>query len=463
MPITFIGANTGGGSAGSVTFAALLDDLTGDGRIMIDDFLVLVIEGEGEDVSDDGVPTGWTTVDSIASSTAGGVDDTRCTVAWARYSSSLSVVVPDAGDHTIARIYVFRGVEAGANVEAFTSGATVGPNTSHTVVTGLTTLTDGAMVVLGLAVGDDVTITSVANASLASCSDGGGFLNISGSGGTVDALYGIKTTAGGAGSFTFTTDTSESIAWVALSLKPADHTPQVYGALTEVISEVIVNPRVYGGLAEVVTANARIPNVYGAFIEVISAQGVQLDFIDEDEMFEPTVSTVALEDNVYLREGADAEPHYYELEDSSGFLALESAPDEPNLINLDFIDEDEMFEPVVSRGPATAVTLDFIDEDAIYEPTATLSTGATLTLGFIDEDEFYEITVALGTSLITTLDFIDEDEMFEFDFRTPSVPPPVPREPGAQRFPASGGSDDTKRRGMRPVSGGTTVRGPRGR
>lgn len=460
MAVSFIGANVGLGSTAGVTFAALNGI---DTPPMIDDFLVLVIEGEGEDVSDDGVPTGWTTVDSVASATAGGVDDTRCTVAWARYSPTLSLVVPDAGDHTIARIYIFRGVEATANVEAFTAGATVGPNTSHTVVTGLTTLTDGAMVVLGLAVGDDVTVTSPANASLASCSDGGYFSTADGSDGTVTALYGIKTTAGGAGSFTFTTSTSESIAWVALSLKPAGHEPRVDGAFIETLSTVIDNPHVYGAFAEVVGANARLPRVDGAFIEVISTYGVQLDFIDEDEMFEPTVSTVALEDYVYLREGSDPEPRYYELEGSGGFLALESAPDEPNLINLDFIDEDEMFEPVVSRGPATAVTLDFIDEDAMYEPTATLSTGATLTLDFIDEDEFYEITVALGTSLVTTLDFIDEDEMWEPELRTPSVPPPVPRDPHAQRFPASGGSDDLRRRGVHPVSGGTTVRGPRGR
>ena len=167
------------------------------------------------------------------------------------------------------------------------------------------------------------------------------------------------------------------------------------------------------------------------------------------------------EDGVYLSESG--EPNYYDLEDLRGVYLLEGSPDEANLINLDFIDEDEMFEPVVSRGPATAVALDFIDEDAIYEPTVTLSTGTALTLDFIDEDAIYEITVALSTSLNTTLDFIDEDEMFEFDFRTPSIPPPVPRDPYAQRFPASGGSDEPRRRGVHPVSGGTTVRGPRGR
>lgn len=239
-------------------------------------------------------------------------------------------------------------------------------------------------------------------------------------------------------------------------------TIEVDGAFIEVVSARIVNPQVDGVFAEVIGANARIPRVDGVFIEVISRFGLQLDFIDEDEMFEPTLTGVDLEDYVYLREGSDPEPRYYTLEGETGFLALESAPNPPGQLFLDFIDEDQMFEPVMSKG-LMQITLDFIDEDAIYEPTMTLTVGTTLTLDFIDEDEIYEVTLTGGATSTVTLDFIDEDEMWEPEFRTPSIPPPVPRDPNAQRFPASGGSDETRRRGMHPVSGGTTVRGPRGR
>lgn len=457
MGITYVGSYTGAGS--STTATPTIPPI----GIMTDDFLVLVVEGEGEDASDDSVPTGgaWTLVDSIASATAGGVDDTRVTVGWARYVSGLNVTVPDAGDHTIANIYVFRGVEATANVEAFTAGATVGPNTSHTVVTGLTTLTDGAMVVLGLAVGDDVTVTSVANASLTGVGEGGEFATVDGSDGTVNVLYGIKTTAGGAGSFTFTTSTSESIAWVALSLKPAGNEPRVDGAYIEAISEVTNNPRIDGAYTEVVGANAHIPRLDGVFIEVISYLGLQLDFIDDDEMYEPTLTSVDLEDNVYLREGATEA--YYELEGGGGFFQLESAPNPPGELTLDFINEDEMYEPVMTKGPNTQIALDFIDEDAMYEPTMELAAGGGFTLDFIDEDTMYEPMMTLGVPMVMTLDFIDEDEVWEIVYTTPGWPPPVPREPGAQRFPAGGGFDDTRRRGFRPVSGGTTVRGRSGR
>ena len=217
MAITFVAAGTG--AAGTTTATPGMP-----AGATTDDLLILVIEGEGEDVNADGVPTGWTSIGSVASATDGAVDRTRCTVAWAWYDAGISRVVPDAGNHTIAQIFAFRGVDTTTPFDvASTTGTNATNATSHTAATGMTTSTDGAMVVLAYTHGDG-TLTNPsawANANLASATGTTAFMNDSGSDGTVGIIYGIDTTAGAVGSFTWSTATTEERSWRAMALRPA--------------------------------------------------------------------------------------------------------------------------------------------------------------------------------------------------------------------------------------------------
>ena len=217
MTITFLAAGTGAGGAATATPGMPTGATTGD-------LLIIVIEGEGEDATADAVPTGgaWTNLGSVASATDGAVDRTRCTVGWAWYDAAINRVVPDAGDHTIAQIYAFRGVDQTTPIGATTSGSSATNATSHTAATGLTTTVANSVVLLGLGHGDDVTISAEANTSLTGVALGGQFRSTAGSDGTVGLIYGTRAAVGSAGSFTWTANASEERAWFAVELRPEE-------------------------------------------------------------------------------------------------------------------------------------------------------------------------------------------------------------------------------------------------
>jgi len=224
MAITFVAAGTGTGGTGTATPGMPAGATTGD-------ILILVIEGEGEDANADSPPTGgaWNTIGSIASATDGAVDRTRCSVYWAWYNSGINRVVPDAGNHTIARIYAFRGVDTTDPIDATSTSGSALNATSHTAATGLSSVTNGAMAVLAYTHGDGTGTVpaSWANANLVSANNGGYYENNSGSDGTVGIIYGIKTTAGAIGSFTWSTTASEERAWWAMALRPLSESKNV--------------------------------------------------------------------------------------------------------------------------------------------------------------------------------------------------------------------------------------------
>ena len=224
MAITFVAAGTGAGGTATATPGMPAGATTGD-------ILILVIEGEGEDVNADSPPTGgaWNTIGSIASATDGAVDRTRCSVYWAWYDSGINRVVPDAGNHTIARIYALRGVDTTDPIDATSTSGSALNATSHTAATGLSSVTNGAMAVLAYTHGDGTGTVpaSWANANLVSANNGGYYENNSGSDGTVGIIYGIKTTAGAIGSFTWGTTASEERAWWAMALRPLSESKNV--------------------------------------------------------------------------------------------------------------------------------------------------------------------------------------------------------------------------------------------
>jgi len=231
MAITIVGSEPGSGGTGSVTVSLPAEVADGD-------LLILGIEGEGEDTSADSPPTGgaWNTIGSVASATDGAVDRTRCSVYWAWYTEGINLTVPDAGNHTIAQVWVFRGVDETTPLDGVTpsSGSSSSNSTSHSAVTGISSATNNAMAVLIYSHGDGsgTNPTGFTNASLASANDGTYISNDSGSDGTVGCIYGIKTTAGSLGTYSWSTSSTEENAWWAFALRPSTTQPITPAAKT---------------------------------------------------------------------------------------------------------------------------------------------------------------------------------------------------------------------------------------
>lgn len=231
--VEFVAVGTGSGTApGSATPGMPAGAADGD-------ILILVIEAEGEDANADLGPVGWTLVDSVASAIDSAVDRTRCTVYWAWYSPSISLSVPQAGEHTITVVYAFRNVHPTTPFDVTASTGSNATNAvSHSAVTGLTSVTNRTMAVLALTHGDDAgngALTNAANANLESVWNPGGAASTAGSDGMARILYGSLFTAGAIGTFSWEiTGTSHENAWVAMVLRPASeiYASQVFGVQT---------------------------------------------------------------------------------------------------------------------------------------------------------------------------------------------------------------------------------------
>jgi hypothetical protein len=223
MAITYVAGGTGAAGTGDVTPGMPSGAQTGD-------LIVLVTERNGGDTA--GAPTGgaWTTIGSVFSQNTGNEWNTMCSAYYAWYDAGLNLTVPDGGDHTLARLYAFRGVDTAKplDVTPVTGSNPDENNASHTA-SGLTVNTGGSMVVLALSHGDDGGGASWANATLESCTSAGGVDSTQGNDGFFNLLYGKKTTYGSAGTFSWITYSAEEAAWVLFALRPLKPT------VTEVI------------------------------------------------------------------------------------------------------------------------------------------------------------------------------------------------------------------------------------
>ena len=213
---TFVAAGTGAGTTGGAS--------PGLPAAQLGDILILVIEGLGDATFDDPPDSTWTPIGpgSIASATDSAADRTRLSCYWAPYSTTINRAVPDAGNHTIARLYAFRGVNLANPINGAGSGSNSTNATGHTAATGITTTVNDCLVAVAYSHGNLGLSSpgSPANASLANVADGGALENASGNDGTLGLIYGEKATAGTAGTFTWTTATSEENAWIAFALNP---------------------------------------------------------------------------------------------------------------------------------------------------------------------------------------------------------------------------------------------------
>ena len=213
MAVGFRGAGGASGGIGALT-------LTWPGSQQEDDFALLLQEVQfGQSPS---APSGWT-----------GVSGSPLTSAIHNHkfylygklvgASESSVTVADTGDHQVAQILVFSGVDTSNPVEVT---ATSNPGQATALVgPGVTTTSDGAGVVFIFGLGRDAdtsaNVTSWTNANLESITEIADFLSSAGGGGGFAAAWGIKTTAGATGDTTATQAASAAYTAITLALKPA--------------------------------------------------------------------------------------------------------------------------------------------------------------------------------------------------------------------------------------------------
>jgi hypothetical protein len=214
VPITegFVGSTMAAGT-GAVTATIHADAVT-------DDILVLTIEGEGEDANADSPPTGgdWTAIDgstgSVASSEAGQADRTRNSTYYHVYDSASppNLSVPDAGQHTIAVISVWRGYDTSSPLDATSVSSSNATNSTAGSATGTSTSSANSRVITICTHGDECTISSPVNASLTGLAIDGQHSSPAGSDGAVGIISGIKASAGATGTTTWTISASEEQA-----------------------------------------------------------------------------------------------------------------------------------------------------------------------------------------------------------------------------------------------------------
>lgn len=214
VPVTegFVGSTMVAGTAG-VTATIHADALT-------DDILVLTIEGEGEDANADSPPTGgdWTAIDgstgSVASAESGQADRTRNSTYYHVYDSGSppNLSVPDAGQHTIAVISVWRGVDTASPLDATSVSSSNSTNSTAGSATGTSTSTAGSRVITICTHGDEGSISSPVNASLTGLAIDGQHSSAAGSDGMVGIISGILAGTGATGTTTWTISVSEEQA-----------------------------------------------------------------------------------------------------------------------------------------------------------------------------------------------------------------------------------------------------------
>ena len=215
VPITFVAS--GAFVSGTSTVAPGLPS-----GWAADDLHVLVVESAGGD-GDPGAISGWSE-DSPNGvyNTGGGTDRAGITVYYrVAVGGDSAPTVPDTGNHTSARIHGFRNVDTTTPLDQTSVGTSANDNSTSISASGITTQTDGAMVVWCVAHGDDgASWTNPSNISVASLTDVYN-THTDGNDGSQHIAYGIMETAGGTGNLTGVIDVSEHVAAITIALRPA--------------------------------------------------------------------------------------------------------------------------------------------------------------------------------------------------------------------------------------------------
>ena len=189
------------------------------------DLGILVIEtgGEGTTLTP---PAGWLAVTGSPVTDVASAAGSKLQV-WYRFAASAAeanVNTGDSGDHQVARIVTFRGVDPTTPFDA--TPVTGVKTTASTTVTwdSITTVTNGALIVLIATRPDDTTSVAtfgaVTNANLTSITERGEGGSNAGHGGGFVVVTGTKATAGATGTSTCTTTVSVTNAEITIALRP---------------------------------------------------------------------------------------------------------------------------------------------------------------------------------------------------------------------------------------------------
>lgn len=213
MAVAFVGAGSAVASADALSVSWPGSQSAGDIG------LLLLETNETDTVS----VSGWTELASSPQSNVPNVH--KLSVFWKEAAGSdANVSIPDPGNHGIAQILVFSGVDTTAPVNV-TVGTSPGVSRTSVTCTGVTTTADGCGVVHIVGTGRDANTTAHfdgwANANLASITEISDVTTGTASGGGFGAAWGIKTTAGATGDCTVTQAISSIYTAITVALEPA--------------------------------------------------------------------------------------------------------------------------------------------------------------------------------------------------------------------------------------------------
>lgn len=213
---------------GKGTFASGSGDVTPGlpGSPADGDLMVLFVESANEAAS---APSGWTALSPSGTpylGTAGAAGGVRLDVFYRWWQSGdAAPTVTDTGNHTTAIIIAYSGVDPDTPFDGVTP---VGHNHAATTsgsYDGVTTGSDNALVVYGVALDRDAASTSnsssQANANLVSCSERHDQTVSTAAGGGLLILDGVLASAGASGAATSTLAASTAYAGITFSLRSA--------------------------------------------------------------------------------------------------------------------------------------------------------------------------------------------------------------------------------------------------
>lgn len=203
--------------------------LTGDLGLM-----VIETGGEGTTLT---VPSGWTAVTGSPVTAVASNAGSKLQV-WYKFAASnaeANVATGDSGDHQVARIVTFRGIDPTTPFDVTPVTAT--KTTASTTVTwnAITTVTDGALIVLIATRPDDSTSTTAfsnpVNSNLTGLTERGEAGSNAGHGGGWVVVTGTKDTAGSTGTTTMTCPSVTNAEFI-IALRPEPElqtlTPTLY-------------------------------------------------------------------------------------------------------------------------------------------------------------------------------------------------------------------------------------------
>lgn len=227
---TFVAAGTAAGGTGTISPGLPSGWTAGD-------FHLLFVETANQALS---APSGWTPVPGSPVGTgAAGASDATAMHAFYREAASgdAAPTVGDSGDHQVARIYGFRGVDGVSPIEAVATSLDETGSTAI-VLPSVTVDESNCMIVMAATNATDTTTSQFSgwtNSALLSVTDRGDADTTSGNGGGLGVASGVMRFAGatGTGSATLATSSKQARMTIALRADRSGKIPLMAGHVAD--------------------------------------------------------------------------------------------------------------------------------------------------------------------------------------------------------------------------------------